>query len=95
MIDKWLLADCDNLIIDEPTVGVDVSTKLHIHEIIGNLAKQECKTTILISLDMAEMITLARRILLFKDFHISTEITGLDDRIHAYDEVSTMIANAM
>ena len=94
-IGKWLLAGCDILIIDEPTVGVDVGAKRHIHEIIWNLAKEEGKTIILISSDMTEMITLARRILVFKDFRISAEITGLNDRPHTYDEVSTLIGNAM
>ena len=94
-IGKWLLAGCDILIIDEPTVGVDVGAKRHIHEIIWNLAKEEGKSIILISSDMTEMITLARRILVFKDYHISTEITGLNDRPHSYDEVSTLIGNAM
>lgn len=94
-IGKWLLAGCDILIIDEPTVGVDVGAKRHIHEIIWNLAKNEGKSIILISSDMTEMITLARRILVFKDYHISTEITGLNDRPHSYDEVSTLIGNAM
>lgn len=94
-IGKWLLAGCDILIIDEPTVGVDVGAKRHIHEIIWNLAKEEGKSIILISSDMTEMITLARRILVFKDYHISTQITGLNDRPHSYDEVSTLIGNAM
>jgi ribose transport system ATP-binding protein len=94
-IGKWLLAGCDILIIDEPTVGVDLGAKRHIHEIIWNLAKNEGKSIILISSDMTEMITLARRILVFKDYHISTEITGLNDRPHSYDEVSTLIGNAM
>ncbi len=94
-IGKWLLAGCDILIIDEPTVGVDVGAKRHIHEIIWNLAKNEGKSVILISSDMTEMITLARRILVFKDFHISQEITGLNDREYSYDEVSALIGDAM
>lgn len=94
-IGKWLLAGCDILIIDEPTVGVDVGAKRHIHEIIWNLAKNEGKSIILISSDMTEMITLARRILVFKDFQISAEIDGLNDRPHTYDEVSGLIGNAM
>ncbi len=94
-IGKWLLAGCDILIIDEPTVGVDIGAKRHIHEIIWNLAKEEGKTVILISSDMTEMITLARRILVFKDFKISSEISGLNDREYSYDEVSNMIGNAM
>lgn len=92
---KWLLAGCDILIIDEPTVGVDIGAKQQIHEIIWDLAKKEGKSIILISSDMSEMITLARRILVFKDFKISTEIDGLNDREHSYDEISSRIGQAM
>lgn len=94
-IGKWLLAGSDILIIDEPTVGVDVGVKRHIHEIIWQLAKEEGKTIILISSDMTEMITLARRILVFRDFKIVDEINGLNDRTHSYQEVSERIGHAI
>ena len=90
-IGKWLAAGCEILIIDEPTVGVDVGAKRQIHEIIWKLAKEEGKSIILISSDMTEMITLARRILVFKDFKIVSEIDGLNDREHSYAEVSAKI----
>ncbi len=94
-IGKWLAAGCDILIIDEPTVGVDVGAKRQIHEIIWNLAKNEGKSIILISSDMTEMITLARRILVFRDFEITAEIQGLNDRAYGYAEVSEKIGAAM
>lgn len=94
-IGKWLLAGCDILIIDEPTVGVDVGAKRQIHEIIWKLAKEEGKSIILISSDMTEMITLARRILVFKDFKINGEIDGLNDRVCEYAEVSEKLGQAM
>ena len=50
-IAKWLAADCDVLIIDEPTVGVDVGAKESIHELIWDLAKKEGKSIIVISSD--------------------------------------------
>lgn len=87
-IAKWLAAGCDILIIDEPTVGVDVGAKEYIHQLIWNLAKDEGKSIILISSDMPEMVNLARRILVFKDFKIVGEIDNLNDREYSYDEVS-------
>ena len=94
-IGKWLAAGCDILIIDEPTVGVDVGAKRQIHEIIWNLAKNEGKSIILISSDMTEMITLARRILVFRDFRITAELQGLNERAFGYAEVSEKIGAAM
>lgn len=94
-IGKWLLAGSDILIIDEPTVGVDVGVKRHIHEIIWKLAREEGKTIILISSDMTEMITLARRILVFRDFKIVDEISSLNDHEYTYQEISTRIGHAI
>ena len=94
-IGKWLAAGCDILIIDEPTVGVDVGAKRQIHELIWKLAKEEGKSIILISSDMTEMITLARRILVFKNFRIVSEIDHLNDREYSYAEVSGKIGTAM
>lgn len=94
-IGKWLLAGCDILIIDEPTVGVDVGAKAQIHDIIWHLAKEEGKSIILISSDMTEMITLARRILVFKDYHINGELANLNDRIYEYSEISEQLGAAM
>ena len=94
-IGKWLAAGCDILIIDEPTVGVDVGVKRQIHEIIWRMAKEDGKTIILISSDMTEMITLARRILVFRDFRIVDEITGLNDEEYSYQDISERIGQAI
>lgn len=79
-IAKWLAADCDVLIIDEPTVGVDVGAKEYIHQIIWNLAKEQGKSIILISSDLPEMIKLARRILVFKERKIVGELNDIHKR---------------
>lgn len=77
-IAKWLSANCDIIFIDEPTVGVDIGAKEYIHDLIWNLAKVEGKAVVLISSDMNEMITLARRIMVFKDQKIVAELKGED-----------------
>ena len=90
-ISKWLAAGCDILIIDEPTIGVDVGAKEYIHQLIWDLAKVEGKSIILISSDMPEMVNLARRILVFKEFEIVGEVSNLNEREHSYEEVSQAI----
>jgi len=77
-ISKWLSSDCDIIVIDEPTVGVDIGAKEHIHQLIWDLAAKENKAVILISSDMNEIVSLARRILIFKDRKIVNELRGED-----------------
>ena len=90
-IAKWLAAGCDTLIVDEPTIGVDVGAKEAIHKLIWDLAKQDGKSIILISSDLPEMVHLARRILVFRKFRVVGEVSGLNDHPKTYDEVSAEI----
>jgi len=90
-ISKWLAAHCDILIFDEPTIGVDIGAKEYIHQLIWNLAKNEGKSIILISSDMPEIINVARRILVFKEFKIVGEIENNQPIPRSYEEVSQEI----
>ncbi len=75
-IAKWLSVGCDVIVIDEPTVGVDIGAKEYIHQLIWDLAVKENKAVIVISSDMNEIISLSRRILIFKDKKIVNELKG-------------------
>lgn len=88
-ISKWLAADCEILIFDEPTVGVDVGAKAQIHQLIWDLADRRGKSIILISSDMPEIINLASRILVFRERQIVGEITGIGAK--TYQEASAAI----
>lgn len=90
-IAKWLAADCDVLIIDEPTVGVDVGAKEQIHQLIWELAQKHRKAVILISSDMREIIKVSHRILVFKDQKIVGEIADVDDPGKTYADTSMEI----
>ena len=90
-IGKWLAAQCDILIIDEPTVGVDIGAKEYIHDLIWDLADKEHKSIILISSDMPELISLSRRILVFNEQKIVGEINNLNEREWSYADVSEKI----
>ena len=61
VIAKWLLRNCDVLIFDEPTRGVDVGAKSEIYKILKSLA-QEGKAIIVISSELPEVLRLSHRI---------------------------------
>ena len=61
VIAKWLLRDCDILIFDEPTRGVDVGAKSEIYRILNELAA-EGKAIIVISSELPEVLRLSHRI---------------------------------
>ena len=69
---KWLAANVDTLIIDEPTVGIDIKAKAYIHELINQLADKGM-SILLISSDMPEMVALADRIVVMHDFMLVFE----------------------
>ena len=61
-IAKWLSRRSDVYILDEPTVGVDVGSKVEIYQLIGDLAARGAGVLILSS-DLAELAGIADRIL--------------------------------
>lgn len=93
-ISKWLSVGCDVLVIDEPTVGVDVGAKEYIHDLIWSLAKDENKAIILISSDMNEIISLSRRMLIFKEMKIVDELVGEELFARSGAEISAEIAKS-
>jgi ribose transport system ATP-binding protein len=66
---KWLVAGTRILIIDEPTVGIDVKTKAYLHELIRDLAVNGA-AVLVISSDMPELVGLADRIVVMHEFRI-------------------------
>ncbi|MBL8579950.1 MAG: sugar ABC transporter ATP-binding protein [Mesorhizobium sp.] len=85
---KWLAANVEILIIDEPTVGIDIKTKAYLHELIHEIAAGGT-SVLLISSDMPEMVALADRILVMHDMRLVGEVAN--DR--RYETVSNAIMN--
>ncbi len=69
VIAKWLLADPDIIILDEPTRGIDVGAKGEIHRIMHQLSG-EGKCIIFISSEIPEITTVSDTILLMKNGRI-------------------------
>lgn len=58
---KWLLRDCDILIFDEPTRGIDVGARFEIYQLLHQLAVQG-KALLVVSSDLPELMALCDRI---------------------------------
>ncbi len=83
---KWLAAKTEILIIDEPTVGIDVRTKDAFHTLIWDLAANGL-AILLITSDLPEMITLADRVVVMRDHRVRGEVTNT----HDYDTMSQQV----
>ena len=76
VIAKWVGADSDILIFDEPTRGIDVGAKAEIYHLMEELAKQG-KSIIMISSELPELLALSDRILVYRDGVINHEFTDV------------------
>jgi len=70
---KWLAAEADILLFDEPTVGIDVGAKDHMHRLIWDLAASG-KTVLIISSDLREVVQLADRVLVMAHNRICADL---------------------
>ena len=61
VIGKWLERDCDILIFDEPTRGIDVGAKSEIYKLMNDLVRQG-KSIIMISSEMPELLRMSDRV---------------------------------
>lgn len=73
VLSKWLFADPDVLILDEPTRGVDVGAKFEIYTIINQLAA-EGKGVVLISSELPEILGMSDRIYVMNEGRIVGEM---------------------
>jgi putative multiple sugar transport system ATP-binding protein len=77
VLSKWLFANPDVLILDEPTRGIDVGAKYEIYTIIGRLAA-EGKAVIVISSEMPELLGISDRIYVMNEGRIVGEMAASD-----------------
>jgi ribose transport system ATP-binding protein len=66
IIARWLLADCDLFILDEPTRGIDVRAKQEVYDLIDALAA-EGKAVVVVSSELPEVIRLSDRVLVMRE----------------------------
>lgn len=77
VIAKWLVRNCDILIFDEPTRGIDVGAKNEIYKLMNKLA-QEGKSIIMISSEMTEILRMSDRVVVMCEGKKTGEI-GIEE----------------
>jgi ABC-type sugar transport system ATPase subunit len=70
---KWLASECDILMLDEPTRGVDVGAKAELHAWIDQQVSNGC-AVLLISSELPELIALSSRIIVLRNGRVTGEV---------------------
>ena len=74
---RWLLTHPEYLILDEPTRGIDVGTKIEIQKLVLKLASEGMSVTF-ISSELDEMLRTCSRLVVMRDRNVVGELTGED-----------------
>jgi ribose transport system ATP-binding protein len=85
VIGKWLVRDCEILIFDEPTRGIDVGAKMEIYKLLDDLLKQG-KSIIMISSELPEILRMSHRIIVMCEGRITGE---LDNESATQEQIMT------
>jgi ABC-type sugar transport system ATPase subunit len=86
LLARWLATNPRLLILDEPTRGVDVSTKAEIYEIIQGLARRGI-AILLISSELPEVLSVSDRIVVMREGRVTGVLRrdeATEDRVMAY-----------
>ena len=71
---KWLLADTDVILFDEPTRGIDVGSKMEIYQQMDRMAA-EGKTILMISSELPELLGMCDRICVMREGRLVKEFS--------------------
>jgi monosaccharide-transporting ATPase len=76
ILSRWLLANPDFLILDEPTRGIDIGTKVEIQKLVRRLAEEQGKSVTFISSEIDEMLRTCTRLIVMRDRKMVGELSG-------------------
>jgi ribose transport system ATP-binding protein len=94
VIAKWLTRDCEVLIFDEPTRGIDVGAKDEIYRLLTSLA-EEGKSIIMISSELPEVLRLSDRIAVMCDGRLTGIIENKDANQNVIMELATKFSDTL
>ncbi len=88
---KWLAADCEVIIMDEPTRGIDVSARQEIYKLMNKLTEQGI-AIVMISSEMEELLGMSDRLLIM---HEGYQVAELDKKQFNQELVMKYASNSM
>ncbi|GAC1563061.1 MAG: sugar ABC transporter ATP-binding protein [Herpetosiphon sp.] len=94
IIGKWLTAETNILIFDEPTRGIDVGAKSEIYKLLNDLA-QHGTSIIMISSELPEIMRLSHRVVVMCEGRITGEISRSEATQEKIMQLATMRKDAM
>ncbi|NUT46454.1 MAG: sugar ABC transporter ATP-binding protein [Saccharothrix sp.] len=77
VLGKWLATEPSVLIVDEPTRGIDIGTKVEVHALLAELAAGGL-AVLLISSELPEVLGMADRVLVMHEGRVTAELAGAD-----------------
>ena len=92
VISKWLTRDCDVLIFDEPTRGIDVGAKDEIYKLLTKLAS-EGKSIIMISSELPEILRMSDRIAVMCEGRLTGIVENKDSDQNSIMQLATKFRN--
>ena len=75
ILGRWLAADSELIIFDEPTRGIDVGAKHEIYKLMNDLVEKEGKAILMISSEMEELMGMSDRIIVLAEGDMTGEIS--------------------
>jgi ABC-type sugar transport system ATPase subunit len=73
VVAKWLARECAVLVLEEPTRGIDVGSRLEMYHLINRLS-QAGKAIVLISSDLPELLAMSDRLYVMRDGALVAEL---------------------
>ncbi|MFI9366167.1 multiple monosaccharide ABC transporter ATP-binding protein [Kitasatospora sp. NPDC053057] len=89
VLSKWIFAEPEVLILDEPTRGIDIGAKAEIYTVIAELAAQG-KAVLVISSELPELLGLCDRIYTMAEGRITGEVARADATQESLMRLMTM-----
>ena len=75
ILGRWIAADSELIIFDEPTRGIDVGAKYEIYKLMNDLVENQGKTILMISSEMEELMGMSDRIVVLSEGNMTGELS--------------------